>query len=152
MDRFAQKLRSFPVVGLDTSLFIYHFEANPTYVSLTNELFLSIEQGRCSGVTSSITLMEILVRPFALGHQEIAQKYEALLVNFPHLEIVDLNRDIIRQAARLRAEINLRPPDALQVSACMARSAQALITNDRQLERVKKHIEVLVLDDFIHHR
>ncbi len=152
MDRLIKRIKTYPVIGLDTSLFIYHFEKHADYLPLTRALFSAIEAGNHVGVTSTITLMEILVRPFQLGRQDIARKYEALLVNFPHLEIVDLDRGIIRHAAHLRAEYHLRPPDALQVSACLAHSAQALITDDRHLERIKGHLDVIFLDDFVRNR
>ncbi len=101
------------------------------------------------GVTSTITLMEITVRPLSLGRQDVARKYEALLVSFPNLEIVDLDREVIRQAARLRAEYRIRPPDALQIGASLIHGVAAFITNDRLLERLQNKLEVIILDDFI---
>jgi predicted nucleic acid-binding protein len=148
MGRFTERLSQFPIIGLDTSIFIYHFEKNPTYLSLTHQLFSMIESGDLLGVTSTITLMEIIVRPLDLGRQDIARKYEALLVNFPNLDVIDLDRDIIRQAARLRAEYKIRPPDTLQVSACLSHAAKAFITNDRKLERLREIADVIILDDF----
>jgi predicted nucleic acid-binding protein len=149
MDRFAQKIKSFSLVGLDTVLFIYHFESNPKYLALTGELFTNIETGTPSGLTSTITLLEIIVRPFAMGLPEIASKYETLLVNFPNLKIADIDRDIIRRAARLRAKYGIRPPDALQAAASLVHGAGAFITNDRSLKRLNEELEVITLDDFI---
>jgi len=134
---------------LDTAIFIYHFEENPTYLPLTRELLSSIEMGERKGVTSAITLMEIIVKPLALGQIDVARKYEAMLVNFPNLDIVDLDRDVIRQAARLRAEYRIRPPDALQVSASLLYGADAFITNDGLLKRLQDKLEVIILDDFV---
>jgi predicted nucleic acid-binding protein len=148
MGQLSERLNSYPLVGLDTAIFIYHFEQNPIYLPLTREIFSSIEKGERKGITSTITLLEISVRPLALGQPGIARKYETILVNFPHLDIVDLDRDVIRQAARLRADYRIRPPDALQVSACLLRGAKAFITNDRLLERLMDKIDIIVLDDF----
>jgi predicted nucleic acid-binding protein len=133
---------------LDTAIFIYHFEENPAYLPLTRELLSSIEAGERKGVTSTITLMEIIVKPLALGQIDVARKYEALLANFPNLEIIDLDRDVIRLAARLRAEYRIRPPDALQAAACLQHGAQAFITNDDRLKRLQDKIAVLVLEDY----
>jgi len=134
---------------LDTAIFIYHFEENPIYLSLTHELLSSIEVGARKGVTSTITLMEIIVKPLALGQTAVARKYEALLANFPNLAVVDLDRDVIRQAARLRAEYHIRPPDALQAGACLHYGAEVLITNDERLKRLQEKLEVITLDDFV---
>jgi predicted nucleic acid-binding protein len=148
MGRFSERLASISVVGLDTAIFIYHFERHPRYFPLTQELFSGIEAGLRKGLTSTITLMEIIVKPLALGRQDVARKYEALLVNFPNLEIVDLDRNVIRQAARLRAEYRIRPPDALQASASLLNRADVFITNDELLKRLRDKFEVIVLDDF----
>lgn len=149
MGWFTERLRSFSVVGLDTAVFIYHFEKNPTYLPLTHELFRSIEVGARAGVTSTITLMEIIVKPLALGQKDVARKYEVMLVNFPNLDIVDLDRDVIRQAARLRAEYRIRPPDALQVATSLLHGAEVFITNDGLLKRLRGKLEVILLDDFV---
>jgi len=149
MGRLAERLRSFSIVGLDTAIFIYHFEKNPIYLPLTRELFSGIEMGERTGVTSTITLMEIIVKPLTLGQINVARKYEAMLVNFPNLDIIDLDRDVIRQAARLRAEYRIRPPDALQAGASLLYGAEVFITNDRLLERLRDKLDVIIMDDFI---
>jgi predicted nucleic acid-binding protein len=151
MGRLSERLASFSLVGLDTAIFIYHFEEHPAYISLTREVFSSIERGERNGVTSTITLMEILVKPLALGREDIARKYEALLVSFPNLDIVDLDREVILQAARLRAEYRVRPPDALQAGASLVYGTDAFITNDRGLKQLQDKIEVIILDEFIEH-
>ena len=148
MGQLSEKLKPYPVIGLDTAIFIYHFEENPAYLPLTRDLLSSIESGERKGVTSTITLMEIIVKPLALGQIDVARKYEALLANFPNLEIIDLDRDVIRLAARLRAEYRLRPPDALQAAASLQHGAQAFITNDNLLKRLQDKIAVLVLEDY----
>jgi len=149
MGRLSERLSSFSIIGLDTAIFIYHFEENPAYLPLTRELLSSIEKGERKGVTSTITLMEIIVKPLALKQIDVARKYEAMLVNFPNLDIVDLDRDVIRQAARLRAEYRLRPPDALQIAAGLIYGIEAFITNDAMLRRLQDKLEVIVLDDIV---
>lgn len=101
------------------------------------------------GVTSTITLMEIIIKPLALRRQDVARKCEALLVDFPNLDIVDLDRDVIRQAARLRVDYRIRPPDALQASTSLLYGAEVFITNGGRLKRPQDKFEVIVLDDFV---
>lgn len=149
MGRLSERLESVSVVGLDTAIFIYHFKKHPRYYPLTQELFSGIEAGLRKGIISTITLMEIIVKPLALKRQDIARKYEALLVNFPNLDIVDLDRNVIHQAARLRAEYRIGPPDALQASVSLLYGADMFITNDGLLKRLQEKLEVIVLDDYI---
>jgi predicted nucleic acid-binding protein len=142
-----QRLKSYACIGLDTPIFIYHLEANPAYLPVTQAIFSRVASGQQQAVTSVITPMELNVRPLQLGREDIARKYEALLVNYPHLQIVDIDRAIVRQAARLRVSHRLRPADALQVAAALLHGAQVFITNDRQLTRLQPLIEVIILDD-----
>lgn len=93
--------------------------------------------------------MEIIVKPLALGRLDVARKYEAMFINFPNLEVVDLDRDVIRQAARLRAEYRIRPPDALQAAASLLYGAEVSITNDGLLERLIEKLEVILLTDLV---
>jgi predicted nucleic acid-binding protein len=93
--------------------------------------------------------MEITVRPWQLGRESAAREYEAILVHFPNLSIVDVDRNVARAAAQLRAKYNVSPPDALQVAASLSFGAKAFLTNDRRLSRLQELIDVLVLDDFL---
>jgi len=107
-----------------------------------------MENGKWAGVTSAITLMEINVRPWQLEREEAARKYETVLVNFPNLTILDIDRDVARLASQLRARYNVRPPDALQVAASLQAGAKAFLTNDKRLSILQTIIEILILDDF----
>lgn len=144
-----EKLTDADVVGLDTSIFIYHLEANPTYAPLTRIAFENMEKGKFKGVTSTITLMELTVLPWRMGHENIAREYEAVLVNFPNLSIVDIDRNVARLAAKLRADFKISPADALQVAASLQAGAKAFLTNDKRLTGLQTIIEILILDDFV---
>lgn len=149
MGKLSTALNSYTTIGLDTSVFIYHLESHPNYLPLTQELLEGIEQGKWRAVTSVITLMEISVVPFKIKREDIAGKYEALFVNFPNLLILDINRTITRQAARLRATHQLRPPDALQIAACLSAGAKIFVTNDNRLTQICPLMEVVILDDYL---
>ena len=149
MDEFSKRLAKAKVIGLDTSIFIYFLEDNARYGPLAQITINGIEKGKWQGLTSTITLMEITVRPWQLGQETAAREYEAILVHFPNLSIVDIDRNVARTAAQLRAKYNVAPPDALQVAASLSYGAKAFLTNDKRLSRLQELIDVLVLDDFV---
>jgi predicted nucleic acid-binding protein len=148
MERFIERLNEHHQIGLDTAIFIYHFERNPRYFALTQALLSGIETERWEAITSTVTVMEITVRPWQLNRPEVAQAYEEALTHFPNLTVYDINRDIAQQAARLRARYRVRPADALQIATAIVRHATAFVTNDHQLSRLSPDIEVMVLDEF----
>jgi predicted nucleic acid-binding protein len=149
MDGFSKRLAQAKVIGLDTAIFIYFFENHPQYAPLAEITIKGIENGKWQGVTSTITLMEITVRPWQLGNETAAREYEAVLVHFPNLTIVDVDRNVARAAAQLRAKYKVSPPDALQVAASISFGAQAFLTNDKRLSKLEDVIDVIVLDDFL---
>lgn len=141
------RLASHTILGLDTSVFIYHLEAHPRYLHLTQALLNGVQAGRWVAVTSTVTIMELTVRPWQLGRPAVAREYEALLAHFPHLTLADVTRDVARRAAQLRAEYSLRPADALQVATGLLHGATAFVTNDRFLARLAPLLDIVILDD-----
>ena len=144
--RLTADLQRHPIIGLDTSIFIYHLEAHPRYLPLTTAILSGIVEGDRQGVTSTITLMELTVRPWQLQRQAVARHYEALLVHFPHLLLADIDRQAARRAAQLRANYRLRPADALQVATSLVHDATAFLTNDHRLTQLNGLIDIIQLD------
>jgi predicted nucleic acid-binding protein len=134
-------------VGLDTSVFIYHFEGSLRFAEPAEHVLETIADGTLNGVTSIITAMELAVKPLQEQRPEVAAAYESLLYSFPNLVVVNINRRVARRSAELRAAHRLRPADALQVAACLEYGATALITNDRGLRRVSE-LQIILLEDF----
>jgi predicted nucleic acid-binding protein len=149
MDELSKRLAKAKVIGLDTPLFIYFLENNEKYGELARITINGIEKGKWEGITSTITLMEITVRPWQLGRESAAREYEAVLVHFPNLSIVDVDRKVARAAAQLRAKYNVSPPDAVQVAASLSYGAKAFLTNDKRLSKLQEVIDILLLDDFV---
>jgi predicted nucleic acid-binding protein len=151
MGQLGERVATHAVIGLDTSVFIYHLEAHPRYQPLTQELLAGVETGQWKAITSTVTIMELTVRPWQLERPAVAREYEALLVHFPNLVLADVTRDVARQAAQLRARYRIRPADALQVATALIHGATAFVTNDSFLIRLAAVLEIVMLDDFVPH-
>ena len=126
----------------------YHLEAHLHYQPLTQELLAGIQAGRHAANISTVTVMELTVRPWQVGRPAVAREYEALLVHFPHLTLADVTRDVARRAAQLRARYRLRPADALQVATALVRGATVFVANDRRLTRLAPVLDIIILGDF----
>ena len=149
MERFRGRLGRHSIVGLDTSIFIYHLEAHPHYQPLTQALLVGVQAGRQQAITSVVTVMELTVQPWRVGRPAVAREYEVLLVQFPNLTLADVTRGIARRAAQLRARYHVRLADALQVATALVHGATAFVTNDRRLARLSPELDVIALDDFV---
>jgi predicted nucleic acid-binding protein len=146
--RLRDLLKTNPTIGLDTSVFIYHLEDNPRYASATDVIFTTLERGENEGITSYLTLLEVLTKPKAAGFLEAARDYEYYLTTFPNLTFFEMGLDVAKKASDLRAVDRIKTPDAIQVATALHYGATMFITNDRSFERVKE-IEVLLLDKFL---
>lgn len=149
MVNLPQRLANHQVIGLDTSIFIYHLEANQKYLPLTRSILKFVESGQGKGVISTVAVMELTVHPWRINRGDVARQYEALLINFPNLRLVDVTRQVARQSAQLRALYNLRPADALQVGTAIISGATVWVSNDKQLKRLEPGLEVIILEDFV---
>ena len=140
-------LRRHGLVGLDTSVFIYHLDGATPLAGPAGEVLGELARGGFEGVTSVLTLMEIAVKPLRLDRADVADEYDVLLGRYPHLMVADIDRAVARRAAELRATYRLRPADALQAAACLQYGAMAFVTNDRDFRRVTG-LRALLLADF----
>ncbi len=134
-------------IAIDTMIFIYHFEAHPTYSPITTRIFEQIETDRLRAVTSYITLLEILVKPFKENDRRAVSDYTDLLTTFPNLEFVPVGKGIAEMAASIRARYSVKTPDAIQIATAIVSGSSIYITNDETLKKVTD-VEVMVLKDF----
>jgi len=142
LDAFLRRHRR---IALDTSVFIYQLEANPRYVALTDRIFTWLEQPDHKGVTSTITMTELLVQPFRDSSEQRANEFYALLSTYPNLDWIAPSLEFADIAARIRAVHGLWTPDALQAATAVKAQATGLVTNDPVFARVEM-FETLVLD------
>ena len=139
-------------VGVDTMIFIYYLEDHPTYSLLVRPLFEALESGKIVGVTSVITLMEILVHPKRSGNVIAARDYQDLLLAYPNLIVAEIDKETVDLASDLQAKYGIRTPDALQLAAAVQGGASGFITKDTHLRQVEEGIEIILLDDLIDRR
>jgi len=125
------------IIGLDTNIFIYHFEENPKYVSFTEDLFEKIESGRLRAVTSVLTLHEILTGVRKAKETRLVSLYRNLLGSFPNLSMMPFDEEVAEISSDLCARYGIRTPDAIQVATAIRHNAEAFITNDDRLTIIK---------------
>ena len=132
-------------IALDTMVFIYHFENNPQYKEITTRLLSSIELGEMQGVTSSITLLELLVKPLQIDDLDIVENYRYVLTTFPNLRLCELSVEIAVKAAELRAKYRISTPDAIQIATAIVEESNQFITNDQSLTKIDE-IPIITLE------
>jgi predicted nucleic acid-binding protein len=136
------------VIGLDTAPFIYYIEDVAPFADLLEPVFGLLENHSLRAVTSTVTLAEILTKPFANKNFSLADEIKFTLNSFSTLTVAGINEKLAEAAALIRARYTIRLPDALQVAAAIQGEATLFLTNDKRVKKVDA-IEVLVLSDFL---
>ncbi len=83
-------------------------------------------------VLSTVTLAELVVRPARAGDFARVRALHAALRGLPAVALVDFDQAHALEAAAVRAETNLRLPDAAIVATARLAAASLLLGNDRQ--------------------
>ena len=116
-------------VYLDSNVFIYAVERVTPYADALRPLFQSVRDGETRAVTSEITLAETLVKPLRQRDAELRVEFESALAG-PGLTVVPVSRAVLVQAARLRAAMRMKLPDAVHAATAQLAGCDALLTND----------------------
>lgn len=130
-------------LGLDSNLFIYHFERNPEFTPFTDKIFANHSEGINQSVTSVISVIEALAYP---SPPKVIAEIKDAFLNFPNLEIINLNQELAYEAARLRREYSLRLPDSVQLATALKAKVEAFITNDFKLKNFEE-VKVVLLKE-----
>jgi predicted nucleic acid-binding protein len=142
--RLEEGLAGLSRLFLDTAPVIYFVERHPQFSAIVDPIFTRLDQD-IMAVVSPITLAECLVMPRRSGLTDLETLFLEILDQDTVL-FVNLDRQIAKEAARLRADYNLQLADAFQVAAALDSKCEAMLTNDLQLKRVKE-LRVLVVGE-----
>jgi predicted nucleic acid-binding protein len=136
-------------LAFDSSPLIYYIEQHPQYAPVADDLFSAIDRGDARGITSVLTLLEVLVRPIRSGLIELAREYRELLSGSRGIRLFPIGSEVCELSARLRAKYDwIRTPDAIQVATALQHGAELIITNDNRWRRPTE-IQVVILRDYL---
>ena len=136
------------IIAIDTMVFIYLLEDNPIFAEICGKILEEIEFGNVKGITSVITLLEIMVKPKKEDKLAVATDYQIMISNFPNLDIINVDKEISNIASTLRANYNIKTPDAIQIATCINQGGTAFFTNDLMLKKVEE-VEIVILKDIL---
>jgi predicted nucleic acid-binding protein len=118
-------------IYLDVNIWTYALEGYPAFVQDLTQLFQSIDRGTLAAFTSELSLAEALVKP--LQAQNISQQeiYKQAIANRQNVSVIPVQREILIEAAQLRATTKLKLPDAIHFATALQTSCQTFLTNDQ---------------------
>lgn len=119
---------------VDSAPIIRTLEAHERFAERFAPLFERHAEGELALAVTTVTIAEVLTGPLRAGEEALARRYRAALEAW---RVVDLTSDLAESAARLRGRYGLQLPDAIQLASALAINADALVTHDRDLGKLR---------------
>jgi predicted nucleic acid-binding protein len=85
-------------------------------------------------ITSQLTLAECLVKPYQTGSKPSVNIYEQTIRPRRWLTIVPVSREVLVEAAKTRAKLLTKLPDAIHIASFRLQRADVLLTNDHRIK------------------
>ena len=121
-------------IYLDTNIFIYAIESYSDYLVALEDVFEAADTGHLTVVTSELTLAEVLVKPLQEGDLDKQQAYCEALQSSESLAVAGVSREVLIEAAQIRASQKLKLPDAIHLTTALQYQCSTFLTNDSQFK------------------
>lgn len=135
------KMTDYKKVFVDTAPFIYFIEkdsSNPQYYEKVKGFFKDGYETDKKFVSSVITMEEYFVFPYRNKAYSFIDMFNRL-VTITDMEIVEVNQEIAKKAAQIRAEYKrFKAMDALQLASACLSGCDLFLTNDKQLKQFRE--------------
>ena len=142
-------MTDFKKVFVDTAPFIYFIESddhNLRYHEKVKEFFKYGYDNDKDFVTSVITMQEYFVFPYRNKDYTFIDMFHRL-VSITNMEIVEINQEIAKKAAQIRAEYKgFKAMDSLQLAVACLEKCDLFLTNDKQLRQFME-IKCITVED-----
>jgi predicted nucleic acid-binding protein len=141
-------------VYLDANVFIYALEGTGEIAKPAIAILDLLRRHRGHGVTSEVTLLEVLSRAKRSGGAALHRRYLDLLVLNGYFGLVPVTRSVIYAAVEYRERIQLRGGsdpllkraiDAIHAASALTEGCAAVLTNDLRI-RMPEPISVMPPD------
>lgn len=140
--------KKYSVIGLDSQVFIYHFGNNPIFRPFTITLFNLMEQGEIVGVTSILSVLEIISKAKEKEDQHLVNEYKFLFNTFPNLVVGGVDEDVVDLSATLKAKYSFDTTVAIQLATAKLYNATCFITNKQDLKKIQE-IKVIIISEIL---
>lgn len=131
-------------IAFDTSFLIMILEGEGQKADFASRILETIQKRKLTIVSSTVTLLEALVRPYRTGALAAVNEYYGYLVRPSIVQLVPLTVEIADRAASVRARYGLKTSDAIQLATAVSEKATLFLTCDKDFKK-QREIEVGLL-------
>lgn len=132
--------------NLKRELIVLYLDANVFILAALNieeegkkavALLKKIQQGEELAITSALTCDEVYWAVKRSQGMETALETAEAMLNFPNLEIISADREVISSALRIIKEYRLAPRDAIHAATAIAEKADLIVSTDAHFDKVR---------------
>jgi hypothetical protein len=135
-DKLERQLKGVKKVYLDTACFIYHYGKHPLFQPASTEVLLLVEEGKLQGITSVLSVSEVLYRRLQKKPEEPLE-YQRTLLGIQNLSLMFVDLDVAEKAAeiRLRYKLKTLTPSTTPPHWCIVVMSLLLMTRSSKKSR-----------------
>jgi len=128
------------VAYLDANVFIFFYEGDAAISERAKNLFDALRKHPGAGVTSELTLAEVLAESERPRNAMLKRAYLDLIVWSKFIDLVPIGREILYDSVDLRANHKrahgrkLDLPDAIHLTTAIAKKCRFFISADDKIE------------------
>ncbi|MEN3151176.1 type II toxin-antitoxin system VapC family toxin [Neorhizobium sp. IRAMC:178] len=130
-------------VYVDSNVLIYYVDGSPEFKSLAENAVMAFIRSEWRLFSSEITLGECL-RGVPRDAPDVSAVFVAILSNAEFISLEPVSLALIKRAAELGVEFNMKLIDAIHVATAEALQCHVFLTNDRGI-RAPASIELRYL-------
>jgi len=135
-------------VFFDSAPFIYFFEDKLPYNELLTPVFLAVDAGTIHAVSSLITVVEVLSKPYGLEQWDLVKTYRKIFGRSSKVDVLPLTLETADLTAQIRGKYNVKMPDAIQWATATLHHVDYFLTNDKGF-KVLNDDRVLIVDEYL---
>ena len=133
---------------IDTNIFLNVIYKEKAFYEKSKIFLKKIHNGECQAITSSITLLEIALDMAESDYIELIDKAIASIEDIQNLEIISLDKTMVKQAAIFVLRDNLTIHDAYHLSTALQQKVKAFVTRDEETQKkISRYIKIITPEE-----
>ncbi len=138
------------MIYLDSNIFLYSMvydEEKVPKAKKSKYFLLKISSERIPASTCCRTWDEIVHIVKKISGSDAAEIAGQHFLDFPHLKILDVDRNTIEEAQYFMKQYNLQPRDSIHAATAVCNGIRDFLTDDSHFDRVRE-LDRISLDDW----
>ena len=124
-------------VYLDSNIFVYASTSKESVGIKAREFLAKIKEGTVEGITSVLSLDEVMWTLNKLAGKKTAHEIVSSLFSFPNLTLVDATKGILASALQIYLQEEIHPRDAIHLATMRFKNTDKIATNDSDFDRIR---------------